>query len=152
MDFVIGTWSFCYDAIKQGEEIFRSQTNCIDTIEKTINCAYIKLFALQITTMQESTFTLHGRYFHFRITSQGQKNPLLIGFHLNKLLTHQICIVSRQKKKTTKDPWEERYIGNKPIWVLASLQITTNVCTNRQGCEWSSPLKFCGPAEKSHPC
>lgn len=77
MDFVIGTWSFCYDAIKQGEEIFRSQTNCIDTIEKTINCAYIKLDALQITTMQESTFTLHGRYFHFRITSQGQKKTAL---------------------------------------------------------------------------
>eukprot|EP00105_Crassostrea_gigas_P004229 XP_011417374.1 PREDICTED: putative N(4)-(beta-N-acetylglucosaminyl)-L-asparaginase GE19290 [Crassostrea gigas] len=37
MDFIVGTWSFCYDAIKQGEEMFRNQTNCMDTIEKTIN-------------------------------------------------------------------------------------------------------------------
>lgn len=59
MDFIVGTWSFCYDAIKQGEEMFRNQTNCMDTIEKTINCMYIKFDALQITTM-------HARvYFHF---------------------------------------------------------------------------------------
>lgn len=45
MDFIVGTWSFCYDAIKQGEEMFRSQTNCVDTIEKTINCGYIKFDA-----------------------------------------------------------------------------------------------------------
>lgn len=84
MDFIVGTWSFCYDAIKKGEEMFRNQTNCMDTIEKTINCMYIKFDALQVTTMQESIFTLQGRYFHFRITRQRQKNPLLIGFHLNK--------------------------------------------------------------------
>lgn len=51
MDFIVGTWSFCYDAIKKGEEMFRNQTNCMDTIEKTINCMYIKFDALQITTM-----------------------------------------------------------------------------------------------------
>lgn len=46
MDFIVGIWSFCYDVIKKGEEMFRNQINCMDMIEKMINCMYIKFDVL----------------------------------------------------------------------------------------------------------
>ncbi|XP_062573431.1 N(4)-(Beta-N-acetylglucosaminyl)-L-asparaginase-like [Saccostrea cucullata] len=37
MDLIIGTWSFCFDAIRQKEELYRSETSCLDAVENTIN-------------------------------------------------------------------------------------------------------------------
>ncbi|XP_061167406.1 N(4)-(Beta-N-acetylglucosaminyl)-L-asparaginase-like [Saccostrea echinata] len=37
MDLIIGTWSFCFDAIRQKEEFYRSEISCLDAVENTIS-------------------------------------------------------------------------------------------------------------------
>ncbi|XP_048738230.1 N(4)-(Beta-N-acetylglucosaminyl)-L-asparaginase-like [Ostrea edulis] len=37
MDLVVGTWSFCFDAIREKQKLYRSQESCLGAVEKTIN-------------------------------------------------------------------------------------------------------------------